>query len=309
MREKVKFIPPILHIFAVVFGMILLPFVKIGKIRLTIWSILKIGFGKSEGSILEKGVLSIIKSYTQPFVYLILIMIVLLIVMVVLSIVINGKNAYIAGIIGQFVMNGTVIYLFFKLRHNIYAIREMVSFFDLEGVVSFQIFPLIIWILLEILAFMINVCGLYLFRDTNFDREEYIHDIITPGGRNVIPEVVISEEPVSSKPNFPQDSSYYGAIVGKTGMYKEMAFELRKKELVFVVEDGKQILIQREKMSSNMVAQLFYIPEYQEYCIKPLKKLNVFLMSGQPLGNGREYYLPRGTQIYILDKQNLFTLA
>lgn len=308
MREKVKFIPPILHIFAVVFGMILLPFVKIGKIRLTVLSILKIGFGKSEGSILQKGVLSIIKSYTQPFVYLILIMIVLLIVMVILSIVINGKNAYIAGILGQFVMNGTVIYLFFKLRHNIYAIREMVSFFDLEGVVSFQIYPLIIWILLEVLAFITNVYGLYLFSDTNYDREEYIQDIITPG-RSVIPEAVLHEDPVSSEPNFSQDSSYYGAIVGNTGMYKEMAFELRKKELVFVIEDGKQVLIQREKMSSNMVAQLYYIPEYQEYCVKPLKKLNVFLISGQPLGNGREYYLPRGTQIYILDKQNLFTLA
>jgi hypothetical protein len=57
------------------------------------------------------------------------------------------------------------------------------------------------------------------------------------------------------------------------------------------------------------LAAVYYISEYQEYCVEVNEKLCVFLESGQPLGKGRDYYLPRGTKIYVKDAGNTFTLA
>ena len=56
-------------------------------------------------------------------------------------------------------------------------------------------------------------------------------------------------------------------------------------------------------------AEVYYVAEYQEYCVKPMRKLAVFLESGQPLGAGREYRLPRGMKICMVGKEEVFTLA
>ena len=54
-------------------------------------------------------------------------------------------------------------------------------------------------------------------------------------------------------------------------------------------------------------AGIYYIREYGEYCAEPFEKRAVFLESGQPLGKGRQYYLPRGTKIYVGSRENSFT--
>ena len=57
------------------------------------------------------------------------------------------------------------------------------------------------------------------------------------------------------------------------------------------------------------MAGVYFIGDYNEYCVEPYEKSAVFLESGQPLGKGRKYYLPRGTRVYVKDKNNQFTLA
>ena len=55
-----------------------------------------------------------------------------------------------------------------------------------------------------------------------------------------------------------------------------------------------------------MLGNIYYVSQYEEYCIQPLQTMTIFLTSGQPLGKNRFYYLPRGTEIYIKDQTNKF---
>ena len=43
----------------------------------------------------------------------------------------------------------------------------------------------------------------------------------------------------------------------------------------------------------------------EEYWLTPEKKRMVFLESGQPLGEKREYYIPRGTIIQVSYSNNM----
>ena len=66
---------------------------------------------------------------------------------------------------------------------------------------------------------------------------------------------------------------------------------------VYAVNNGD---IERYE-EGNILAKIYYISEYQEYCVEPLEMRTVLLKSGQPLGANRLYYLPRGTEISIKD--------
>ena len=61
------------------------------------------------------------------------------------------------------------------------------------------------------------------------------------------------------------------------------------------------------------LTKIYYDTKYDEYVVIPQKKRCVHLESGQPLGVGRVYYLPRAMKIVIKNEQgqneNMFRLA
>lgn len=102
--------------------------------------------------------------------------------------------------------------------------------------------------------------------------------------------------------------SFEGAVVCESGRYAGKAYPLEdKKEIFFFLREGEAELAPYE--AEGAAAGVYYISEYGEYCAEPFERNMVFLESGQPLGKGRQYYLPRGTKIYISAKNNIFTLA
>lgn len=101
---------------------------------------------------------------------------------------------------------------------------------------------------------------------------------------------------------------FAGAIIGKKGIYAGKIYPLTDKKELFFCMNNKQILSNPYEDEGNL-AGIYFIGEYNEYCVEPYKKNFVFLESGQPLGKDRRYFLPRGTGLYLKDKNNEFTLA
>ena len=101
---------------------------------------------------------------------------------------------------------------------------------------------------------------------------------------------------------------YQGAIIGIAGVYSGKAYPLVPKEQVFF-QGNDQYLEVKKGESDQSVCSIFYVPEYDEYCFEPFLPLTCFLISGQPLGKDRSYYLPRGTEFFIYSKNNHFKLA
>lgn len=103
------------------------------------------------------------------------------------------------------------------------------------------------------------------------------------------------------------ENEFSGAVAGESGLYEGKVYQLSdKKEVFFYMKEDRAVLSPYEE--DGAAAGIYYIKEYEEYCAEPFEKGVLFLESGQPLGKGRQYYLPRGTKIYIAGKQNLFTL-
>lgn len=103
-------------------------------------------------------------------------------------------------------------------------------------------------------------------------------------------------------------SEFTGAVSGESGLYAGRIYSLKdKKEVFFTMNEKNAVLSPYEE--EGAAAGIYYIKEYGEYCAEPFEKNTVFLESGQPLGKGRQYYLRRGTKIYIGDRDNSFTLV
>lgn len=91
-------------------------------------------------------------------------------------------------------------------------------------------------------------------------------------------------------------------------MFQNMAYPLQERQELFFQWTEGQITTELYK-SQESLAGIYFIPEYQEYCVEVFARVSVFLESGQPLGKDRRYYLPRGTRIYMKDDQGMFKLA
>lgn len=59
----------------------------------------------------------------------------------------------------------------------------------------------------------------------------------------------------------------------------------------------------------DSLCSVFYDCASEQYCIEPKKDKLVYLKSGQPLGKGKQYHLPRGLIFYISNQENMFKLA
>lgn len=105
-----------------------------------------------------------------------------------------------------------------------------------------------------------------------------------------------------------EQREFCGALIGKNGKYANKVYLLKRKRPVYFQILDEEFMV-TESCQGRCLAMVYYIPEYEEYCLEPMERRICFLFSGQPLGENRRYYLPRGAEIYIKDKNNCFTLA
>lgn len=213
------------------------------------------------------------------------------------------------------------------------------------GAIEIQMLPMLVWVALYAVILLLTVVGLCLrearpvpagpadamqenFRAREREYLDRIRELEAEraaasrqAGRPAISEAVENPAARRARDNsiapvaagIPADSDFTGGIIGESGLYMSKVYLMKDRTPVLFYKEGA-MLIAREDMpagaaAGTALAEIYYVAEYREYCVKPARKQCVFLESGQPLGAGREYYLPRGMKICLEDRNQTFTLA
>ena len=104
------------------------------------------------------------------------------------------------------------------------------------------------------------------------------------------------------------ESEFTGAVIGKNPSHNGQAFLLNDRQEVYFTFEQDSADISLTK-NGDTLAAVYYISQYEEYCVIPFEYETVYLISGQPLGKDRRYFLPRGTEILIKYTNERFELG
>lgn len=202
---------------------------------------------------------------------------------------------------------------------------------------TLQMEPFIIWFGVFALVIILSLLGIWLWgradrkaADEEYEDEsaasadiypeEFGYDPVYPAGEE---EISVSQDVLSGggflnqyggdTPEKREYQEFHGAVLGENGRFRGKAYPLKYEEESFFVSDGADISIS-DREADTAIASVYYAEEYAEYCIRPMRRMSVFLESGQPLGRDRIYYLPRGMKIHVWNRYpdgggNIYTLA
>ena len=321
MKNKIKYIISPIMILSLAF--VFMPIINIGNWKVSMKNLAQITFAKIDEPYILQQIQSYMQEYVKPYVYLGMILVVLTIFVAVMVLVFKSNVSYIIGMIGEVAMMAIMIMLYVAVNSGIDTIKTMVSYFGMGNVVKVNYLPAIFWTVMQIASIILCIVGIVV-KDTTAERRRVRtisrRTVMTSGevrpgtgweqgGRQQTDYINrdswgareeqnnIAEE---QKYQMNDRQEFYGAIIGCQGEYIGKALELTEKEPVFVEDVAGVIGWTRQRPEEGQcVAVVYYVPEYGEYCVTPSQRMTVFLSSGQPLGAGRNYYLPRTTEIYI----------
>lgn len=110
-----------------------------------------------------------------------------------------------------------------------------------------------------------------------------------------------------------EEKEFFGAIEGIQLPYTGKVFPMSKGKYIYILRENNNIILKNYQDKGKCLTKIYYDTKYDEYVVIPQKKRCVHLESGQPLGVGRVYYLPRAMKIVIKNEQgqneNMFRLA
>lgn len=357
MKKILKYIIAVMMFLTVGIGF--MPILSLGVAELSIVDIIKIGFsGNENGSIVEE-VQALLREYVSDYSYYLMILLFCIVFAAIMTAALSSKNAYIASLICQIVINLFAGIMFFQMFDKIRSIRDVIDFFGLGDYIYVKTLPALIWIVAYVIILFLTSYGLLLKEESKAPApgdimDESFHHARNPREqlpqkskeqmylnriqeleaqkakkekRNPLGDQVkakayredrtmtdtaryVSVEPVpkgNPEPGY-ISPDFHGAVVGKSGIYHSKVYMLEDRVPVWFCGQNQPVLVTGSTGGEGFV-KLYYIAEYQEYCVIPMGKRMVFLESGQPLGAAREYYLPRGTEIYLVDHRFRFLLA
>ena len=307
-----------------------LAFLFMNIVELAIWKFsgfdfLKLGFsGRTEDDWLQY-VLYYAQEYFRDLSILLVIVIATALLGVIFSCILSGQAVYILSILASFVDLLCVIFLYVALLTNISNIEDVLSFIGAGSYIGIKHLTVIMWAFMYLIIMCVSVVGLFARDKVKAPVKGDIYPEQFYGRKNGLQRPPVYQPPLQQppvqqppvqqppveKPVCQPEKRYdgfHGAIVGKNPIYAGKALLLAEATKVFFVEDDGNIVTSRYE-DEQAVAEIYFADGYQEYCVKPMEKKCIYLESGQPLGAGRIYYLPRGTEVYVKDKKNLFELA
>lgn len=311
MKKYLKFFNAVLFLAA--FGVSYMELVHLAIVNVSLMDLIKLGFGKTEGPAFAREIMDMIQDNITPFAICAVILVFLMWGSAILSVVLRGNLPYICGTLLALIQAAGVSWIYFGIRSMLDQVHDALSFFGMGSTVRMYSNTLIIWLLSYGLVILFSVIGLLLKGTQSLQNQgpimpEQFYSGRNPlGMQNPVKAGSLSSHKTAAQA-IPEKRRFTGAVVGLTAEYASKAFPLSEKQQVFFVqEQGKLRLLEAE--GKTTLASVYYIEEYQEYCVEPYEIKSFFLKSGQPLGKGRSYYLPRGTEIYIKTKENRFRLA
>lgn len=285
------------------------PLVSFDRVEISIGSIMKAIFSGYGSSGIASELIDVLGTYAKPYIVMMLFWFVFTVASAVSVLTAKKKAVFLGAILEQIIQIFIAIWLYVKIKSKLSLVYRAVSFFGFGNGIKIHILPILFWAVLQIICFVVNIIELTAKEESLQENDlPPIPPNWNPGvGSNVIDDV---EETTG---NQTYEIPFYGAVIGNSIEYAKLAFQMKEKEKVFFKEEGTHILLQERLHfdEKNILADVYYVPEHKEYCITPAKRRTVFLESGQPLGEGRLYYLPRATRIRIQGaaKEDWFELA
>lgn len=318
MKSKLRYLSGILMLISL--SVIFFPMIKIAGTGISLWNVITAISAKDVDSGIFSEVMNRIGTYAKPYFGGIVFWILFTLLIVILTCILKSKTAYIVAIVGQIVQICLVLMMYVKLKEKLSMIKKIIDFFGIGNSVAFQIMPFVFWTVLQIICFIINIRGLTVKEKIDWD----LIDEMSPDQKDFGPlkwneqnHYVPQSKPINiggGDSNKINTRAFYGALVGVDKEYAGLVLQMNEKQKVYVWQEEGHILIQKriEKSRENeFLADIYYLPEYEEYCITPAKYRTIYLESGQPLGKDRLYYLPRAMKIKVQDSgiENWFELA
>lgn len=330
MKTKAKYLTAILFLASVV--MYFIPFMGWKKLQLRLFDLVQIGFGNKRTETISQIVNNLPQSQMSLFGYVILGAMLAALVGAVLSVLLRKDAPYFVTVILSVLINIAVVFSVLFIKQKMEQIEQVLKLNKTLGG-SFELNKNLVYIWIGIFAVNIVVSLLTIAlpdkkqkKDTRVIYTEQPVTPVQPQERKrphppvqpVNPPVQPRRPVVDPVGKVPQQkkvvptapvAEFHGAIVGKCSRYQNKVYPLEKLTNVYVQIDANgDVYLTKNKMS-NTVAAIYYVDQYQEYCVTPEQKLCTYLGSGQPLGVHRDYYLSRGSMVYFETENNSFQLA
>lgn len=316
LTENMRFIVAGLFVLSALLGF--MNIFRIAVIKVSLVDLLKLGFGKGD-TVLMRQLADVVKEYMKPFTYCLLGFFGMIVIIALLVAWMDWERGCKISVIGAFLVNAYILIVLFAVYSKLQDVKEGISFFGLENVIKIYKLPVILWIFIYLIIFIV---GLREIQESENSRNIKVADDILPERverkrsteKDYLEKIqklerekkqrTMQENPGNSR----EQIWFEGAVKGINGLYTNQVYMLKDRTPVYVCEENGQVFLADEKQS-NVFGEIYYVKEYEEYCVIPSEMKSCFLISGQPLGKERNYYIPRGTQIFIQNRDNYFELV
>ena len=298
MKKIIKYILGISYFISL--GLFFVPIIEISIFKISMFDIIKFGFGMNTTINFFDSINEALQNYFFPFSIAVIGLITIIIVVAVLSIVLKEKLLGFFSICSSIVINVYLFVLVFLLLSTGNDVGDSLigNFIEINYIV------IILWVIIYVFIMGMSIFQLLSQQQYQSLQSKPITKTVVQSKDDNINNEKIRNNQVPKR----IDNNYFGVIIGTGIVFSNMAYTLDEKREVFFENKDESIEMSEVETDKTLVS-IYYIPEYEEYCIKAYQLLTIYLKSGQPLGKDRIYYLPRGTEIYILDKKYSFKLA
>ena len=318
------------------FSIIFLPIICLKcyeeKSEISIFKFMQWSIGKSTKSFLDADMEFVIGRQMKIYIVCALIWVMVTVIFTIIILLVQSQLSYYIAIVAQLftILSGGLIYLMLRMETK-GPILEKISNTSEDYLGTKALFPvksLLIWGGIQLLALILNFAGALLKEKKRSGRhqEMYIAPEEMVGDRRSGMQRTVKTQATEYVPQRRNEnrikkdwgmdqqrsrmqgrSTFSGAIRGLQRMYEKKVYPMSMGEAVWICSDGVHIFMTKadQSIEHELLAEVFYVAEYEEYWLTPEKKRMVFLESGQPLGEKREYYIPRGTIIQVSYSNNI----
>ena len=289
---------------------------RIAIVDLSLADIVRIGLGKENLDVLE-GAAAVLEEYMKPYSFAVIGLAAVIVICAVLTAVLKKGNGLRFGIAGIAAVNAYMAALIILLLSRFSEVESGLAFFGLEDVTGMYRLPAVLWVVVYVAALILCICGI---RAADKEKElKIIPDILPESFRQKenpwtdhqdLTEIagVRGDMVMGERDHSTENDKFGGAVLGLSGIYAGKAYELTERTPVYFCRDVRQIFLS-ERQEETVLAEVYFVGRYGEYCVTPRETKCCFLESGQPLGKNRHYYIPRGSKIYLESRKDSFELA
>lgn len=318
-----KYLKYILAIcFAGMLGVAFLPIIEVSIYRLSVFDILKMTLNGSQSIEFLKELQKVMYQYMFKYLILFAIAVALILIASVLCIIQKDEHVYKRSIICALIVNFYSSCVMLACYKSIETLDFSTNFFQTRPDISLYLITVFIWEMITLLIILISIMGIKMEKLKNVEIKEDIPELFQEDIHSFENQDIM-EEDTPLELEIQEEYKQYSKIEeGQQYMednYQSDVFEgmiLNTNQKVLVLKDRKEVYITNDNeinicrsQQGLVLGNIYYVSQYEEYCIQPLQTMTIFLTSGQPLGKNRFYYLPRGTEIYIKDQTNKFKLC